>query len=561
MKKNLFSLSTLCFVTLSLVASLIFSGCKKENNDPQEPAKVQTYQMSITASKGADSQANGPRRVLGLDGTTLNATWQAGEQVSVYNETRSETLTGYLEAQSSGASVQLEGTISGTIEAGDKLTLKYLSANYTGQNGTLAYISANCDYAVAENVEVESVDGSTIYTTGTAAFVNQQAIVKFTLKDAADHTTLLSPTALTFYDGIANIATLTTIPDATYTTNGEGVLYVAVPGFSGKDITLTATVGSDTYAFEKASTTLTNGQYYILTVEMTKQAPPAPEGAISGKFSVSADKQVYFAKGNLKYTKSTDKFEFMTNQYDMVETNGDVGDNYASQDVISLFGWATSNLNTPVANTNYLPTNTNTTFFSYGSGITTVNVNWATDHANYDWGANTADLGTGWRTLTTAEWQYLFNSRTGDKAATVNGTGNRTYTKATINTDGTAVTGIILFPDGGTFAASEFTAVGSPNTADVDFTTTCTTAQWTALQTKGCVFLPAAGYRSGTSVDFVGDGGYYWSSTSSYYHSSYYALAYGPSFEAGIYLGSNVEPNGGGERYTGRSVRLVQDAE
>ncbi|MBQ4390419.1 MAG: leucine-rich repeat domain-containing protein [Paludibacteraceae bacterium] len=285
----------------------------------------------------------------------------------------------------------------------------------------------------------------------------------------------------------------------------------------------------------------------------------AVNGKLPGAFSVDESTVVYFSQGNLKYTKSTDKFEFMTNQYDMVETNGDVGDNYASQDVISLFGWATSNLNTPVANTNYLPTNTNTTFASYGSGITTANVNWATAHANYDWGANTADLGTGWRTLTTAEWQYLFNSRTGDKAATVNGTGNRTYTKATINTDGTAVTGIILFPDGGTFAASEFTAVGSPNTADVDFTTTCTTAQWTALQTKGCVFLPAAGYRSGTSVDFVGDGGYYWSSTSSYYHSSYYAIAYGPSFEAGIYLGSNVEPNGGGERYTGRSVRLVSE--
>ena len=288
----------------------------------------------------------------------------------------------------------------------------------------------------------------------------------------------------------------------------------------------------------------------------------AVNGKLPGAFSVDESTVVYFSQGNLKYTKSTDKFEFMTNQYDMVETNGDVGNDYASQDVISLFGWATSNLNTPVANTNYLPTNTNTTFASYGSGITTANVNWSDNDnafANYDWGANTADLGTGWRTPTTAEWQYLFNSRTGDKAATVNGTGNRTYTKATINTDGTAVTGIILFPDGGTFAASEFTAVGSPNTADVDFTTTCTTEQWTALQTKGCVFLPAAGYRSGTSVDFVGDGGYYWSSTSSYYHSSYYAIAYGPSFEAGIYLGSNVEPNGGGERYTGRSVRLVSE--
>lgn len=549
MKKNVLILSALCLATLSL----IFSGCKKENNDPQEPAQVQTYKMSIQASKGTDSQANGPRRVLSLDGNTLNATWKAGEQVTVYNETQSADLTGHLEAQTSGANVQLEGTLTGTVDAGDKLTLKYLSANYTGQDGTLDYISENCDYAVAEDVEVEAVDGSTIYTTGTADFVNQQAIVKFTLKDAADHTTLLSPTALTFNDGTADIATLTTIPDATYTTNGAGVLFVAVPGFENKDITLTATVGSDTYTFNKANTTLSNGQYYILTVEMTKQAPAYKE---YGPFSVSSTQKVNFSKGNLRFTRtstsvawSTGTFSFMDNQYDYIETSN-VSGNYANETAIGLFGWATSNINEP-ANTNYLPTNTNATNASYGSGITSGNVNWATAHANYDWGANTGDLGTGWRTLTNDEWTYLFNTRTGDKAATVDGTAGRTYTKATINTDGTAVKGIILFPDGGTFAASEFSAVGSPNTANADYTTTCTTAQWNALQTKGCVFLPAAGYRNGTSVSNVGSNGRYWSSTS---HSG--ADAYRVYF-----IGGDVDPVGHNYRCLGFSVRLVKNVE
>lgn len=552
MKKNVLILSALCLATLSL----IFSGCKKENNDPQEPAKVQTYKMSIQASKGADSQANGPRRVLSLDGTTLNATWKAGEQVSVYNATKGADLTGYLVAQTSGgASTQLTGELTGTIEAGDKLTLKYLSPNYATQEGTIEYISENCDYAVAENVEVTSISGETIYTVGEAAFENRQAVVKFTLLDKADDEALSGTTQL-----------IVKVGEDTYTVNPASAtseMFVAIPGFAGQTVTLTATVGSDTYAYEKTGATFANGKFYPVTAKLTKQAPPAPEGAISGKFSVSADKQVYFAKGNLKYTKSTDKFEFMTNQYDMVETNGDVGDNYASQDVISLFGWATSNLNTPVANTNYLPTSTNNNTTSYGSGITTADVNWATAFANYDWGANTGDLGTGWRTLTNAEWTYLFNTRTGDEAATVNSVADCRYTKATINTDGTAVTGIILFPDGGTFAASEFTAVGSPNTADVNFTTTCTTAQWNALQTKGCVFLPAAGYRSGTSVGGVGSYGMYWSSTSSlYYTSPYgtYVFAYVVSFEGGINAGSNVELTGS-ERHAGRSVRLVRNVE
>ena len=539
MKKNVFVFSALCLATMTLV----FSGCKKENNDPQEPAKVQTYRMSINASKGTDQQANGPRRVISLGGggTTLTATWTTGDKVYVYN---GSTELGYLEASDNNANTQLNGTLTGEVSVGDELTLKYLSANYTGQNGTLTYISANCDYATA-SVTVETVAGGEITTTADANFENQQAIVKFTLKDAEDHTTLLSPTALIFNDGTADIATLTTIPDATYTTNGAGVLYVAVPGFSGKDITLTATVGSDTYTFNKTSTTLTNGQYYILTVEMTKQAPAYKE---YGPFSVSSTQRVNFAQGNLQFTKSTGKFEFMTNQYDMVETiNQNVGTDYASQDVISLFGWATSNINEP-ANTYYYPWETDKTSASYGSGITTENINWAKDYANYDWGKN---MGTGWRTLTKDEWVYLFNTRTGDKAATVNSVANCRYTKAAINTDGTAVNGIILFPDGGTFAASEFTAVGSPNTTNAKYTTQCTTLQWTDLQTKGCVFLPAAGNRNGASVSLVGSCGYYWSSTS--YSST---DAYFMYFTGGLVL-----PESHYARYYGFSVRLVKNVE
>ena len=537
MTKKIYSM---CMAVALLVAGVAMSGCKKDNNNPDQPKQVQTYKMSIQASKGTDRQANGPRRVLSLDGPTLNATWQAGEQVTVYNATKGADLTGYLVAQTSGANVQLEGTLEGTIEAGDKLTLKYLSANYTGQDGTIEYISEHCDYAVAEDVEVVSVSGSTIYTTGTADFVNQQAIVKFTLIDAAAPTTSLNPTALAFNDGTADIATLT-IPAATYTTNGEGVLYVAVPGFSGKDITLTATVGSDTYTYEKASATLTNGRYYTLTAEMTKQAAPAYKEY--GPFSVGPaenNKQVYFSQGNLQFTRestsvdwSTGKFSFMDHQYDYIETTANpyCTNDYANKTAIGLFGWATSNINDP-ANTSYLPTNTNTTNASYGSGITSGNVNWATDHANYDWGANTGDLGTGWRTLTTAEWQYLFESRT-------NASNLRTW--ATVN----GVTGMILMPDGWTADRVSLTIGTGFGTNDIN------TTDWATLEGQGCVFLPATGYRDGTKVYNVGSvGGDYWSSTSKSGTEAYYV-----DFDD-----SDVYPDDYGYRRYGCSVRLVKNA-
>ena len=45
-------------------------------------------------------------------------------------------------------------------------------------------------------------------------------------------------------------------------------------------------------------------------------APSYDETPGIGTFSVSADKQVTFSKGNLQYTQSTDTWSFADNQYD-----------------------------------------------------------------------------------------------------------------------------------------------------------------------------------------------------------------------------------------------------
>ena len=81
---------------------------------------------------------------------------------------------------------------------------------------------------------------------------------------------MLSPTALTINYGSGSVS-LTDIPAATYSTNGYGVLFVAIPGFSDQTVTLTATVGNDTYTYTTSSTkTFVNGKYYEIGVKMTK---------------------------------------------------------------------------------------------------------------------------------------------------------------------------------------------------------------------------------------------------------------------------------------------------
>ena len=166
-----------------LMAGAAMTACSSDDNianDAQQPVNpTGKYTMTVNASKGGPAT----NRALSLDGKTLNATWAAGEQVTVYNVTKSAALDGYLEAQSAGASTTLKGSLTGTVEAGDELRLSFLNPVYSAQDGTLAYIASNCDYAEA-TVTVASVDGDNITTAAAAAFSNQQAIVKFRLKDA-----------------------------------------------------------------------------------------------------------------------------------------------------------------------------------------------------------------------------------------------------------------------------------------------------------------------------------------------------------------------------------------
>ena len=266
MKKFITNIRT---VAALLIASATFVACSSDNDitadqpaQPSQPAGKQVYTLTVPASKGSDATTRG----LSLVGSTLNAIWKEDEKIKVYN--LSDEEIGELSPTTFGeATTTLTGTIDGT-DVGQNLTLKFLSPNYTSQDGTLAYIEKNCDYATA-NVTVSAVSGTNISTTA-ANFTNQQAIVKFTLVDKADATTPLNPTELTVSDG-TNTTTLTGISTDTYTTNGNGVLYVALPGFSDQTVTLTATVGDDTYVCERANVTFVNGQYYAINVKMSKQ--------------------------------------------------------------------------------------------------------------------------------------------------------------------------------------------------------------------------------------------------------------------------------------------------
>jgi len=271
---------------------------------------------------------------------------------------------------------------------------------------------------------------------------------------------------------------------------------------------------------------------------------------VPGKFSVNADgDQIYFSQGNLQATTSDHganwTWSFATNQWDYIgnaEANTSInGDGTVSTNgTVDLFGWVGAS-STWTGAAQYGISNATTTNSTYTYG------NVADEALKSDWGNN---IDSSWRTLTIDEWQYLFNTRA--SGSTVNGTSNARYTHATINTDGTGVNGIILFPDGVTIANNEATQWGAINGTSA-WGTQCTSDQWTALAAKGCVFLPAAGDRfNGTSISSAGDQGLYWSSTS-------YTTDSNPAYC--IKFGSNsLITNESYYRFYGLSVRLVRDA-
>lgn len=272
MKKQFRTLAAIFFCGLTLTA------CSDKEDNEKENVEInatKTYTMTITASKGENS---GLSKALALESGSLNATWKQGEVVAVY---KSENKIGELTAQSDGASTTLSGEFSGeNIPAvNDALVLKFNDApNYSNQDGTLEYIAAKCDYAVANVTVKEVIDGKITIKENYADFENQQAIVKFTLKNSSG--TELNATVLKIKAG-----------ETTYEFTGSGEYYLALNGFSGTMILL-ATVDESKFQYYKESVSFENGAFCNVNVKM-QDVKSIAEATVQKNNVINADGNVY----------------------------------------------------------------------------------------------------------------------------------------------------------------------------------------------------------------------------------------------------------------------------
>lgn len=314
---------------------------------------------------------------------------------------------------------------------------------------------------------------------------------------------------------------------------GGAAFYIALPAgtYSSVGFEVTEPDGRTIKKTLKNDRKLVIERSKITTATVSGINATGPEGMLSGEFSIGEGRQVRFSRGNLRYSLATRSWSFFDRQYACGPSTYEEGHNI----MISLFTWGYNSSNSIIPDGQHYD-----------------NVSRLTGDLDQseDWGSRIGD-GETWRTLTSAEWTYLFEGR--NRAAEKYGYGTVCGVK-----------GLMILPD--TFPdphTNESTV--SPSTGNGAFIPQATNSQWTdniytndgsweAMVNAGVVFLPVAGIREGAEIRGFTDSdlfGRYWTSSTSSNHIS--------SMGEHVYFTPWRLRIGETTRGTGLSVRLVTD--
>jgi len=531
-------------IALAMVLVLGLTQCKKEQN-------AQTNENETVAIT-LDIRNNGTR--MDVNTVTGEVTYEEGDVIYVVS---SGKYIGTLTHNGTNFS----GPITNPT-VGEPLHFYFLG-NVTPAETLTAGTTTTCSVVISDQTEhlpvIEYAPSNETYNSGvttfTAHLLNKCALVKFNVTTSSEAATCIT--------GMKNKVTVS-FADNTLTHSQEGNGVITLPAGSGEKWAILlpqealegglaySEDGDYTGSYGAVSSIYENG-YLIAGIEVnvTTEVNPGevPVGAISGKFTINADgDQVYFSQGNLQYIGSAAEpyWKFAENQWDYLGTT--TGQNSSNQNVDrDLFGWGTSGWNN--GNLYYQPYDTESSWdalIGYGYGPTD-GTNYTFDltdtYANADWGVYNAISNGGntpnlWRTLSGDDLYYIFYERSTPS--------NILYAKAIVN----SVKGIILLPDN--WNASVY-ALNYTNRDDAPFTTNeISSDSWSTLEANGAVFIPSAGRRDGTRIEYAGNEGYYWFTSCDNSQNSGLDVSitnYGVSFWGLV------------PRYYGFSVRLVQDVQ
>lgn len=498
-----------------LALAMLAAGCTQEALDPQDGENGHGS-VTVDHIEWVPLSLEGEATRISIDNTTGVPSWTTGDQVAVHTtsgsyQTCTVDVAGNTVPVSLGSNEERDGFAVYPATAVANNSTSLVQVTYPDSYDLSSYSEA----ALATLTEAPCPMVA-INTPGSALkFRHVGGIIRITLENVPAGTTAIGVMSVGVpITGTAKVSNPGRTDATSTITDGGNVVTFYLPGERGlsadRTVVLNIPVPTGTYAgflnissnYEpsnskfcaiEASNVVKHGTGIKLSRDMTQANEP-----ISSVFSVGYGTKVAIAPGNLQYTKSTDTWSFMDHQYDIVEEpDQDVGYNYANQDIVSLFCWATSGYNDTYP---YMTTSDN----SYYCPSVDVG-DWTWDSDEWDWGVHNRISNGGdyeWRTLTISEWKYLLNSRFEDYL----------YAKATVN----GICGLIVFPDGFDPSLVGITIVSPNSEGAVYDTNTFNYSDWIRLQYFGCAFLPAAGRRNDTYITTPQDSpnGYYWSSSS-----------------------------------------------
>jgi len=494
------------------------------NSDLQSDTRTSLQGLSTIWSAGDEIKVNG---------TDITISQGEGTRYGVFQGTVSDYSGGYYAGYPASATTFSTGTMTLAIPASQT----YNASNpLLGQMPMAAYATADANGNVALNF-MNAANILKLNLWGESGTNVKQIVISSSSAALSGKLTVNTSTTPISFGGITEnqgtSVTLTCTEAVTLSTdqNAPTPFYVILPKLSG-DANLTVKIYNSNGQYQQSTITV-DGEHNVqlkgnanrLFATASKKFIP---GALNGVFSVSATQTVRFSQGNVMYQASTNTWKMADNQYDYIGNNA--GNNISTgrdsqSDWIDLISWAATGYNIYCVG----PTSLEAVSDKYKTKETASTYETLTIDNKADWGYCFGEATSIWRTLSYPEFNYLLNDRT------VNGgtKEGKSYQRATVNSK----YGLIIYPD---------------NYTSQTGATSYSSAEWTTMETAGCVFLPAACNRvTGANVQNTNEG-FYWTSTGDY--GTEYNAFYLKFSESGVELG-------GRGRSGGSAVRLVTNAQ
>lgn len=276
LKKNMIMRKFKLFTIAAAV--LMMAACSNDDRSLQPQAKP--GQTQFTATIAAPNSCS-TRTTYSESGDVISVTWNVGDEIALVHDGLKDIVK--VETVNGDGSATIKGNLTGATN-GAKVVLAYpadaisasnddpgynLNADIVlklyAQDGTLKYIQDNLDYRKDETLTLTVTEsGATL--SGEADMTVDFSIFKFTLQD--DDTAALAVNKFTLKQNVFPLVSSTTMAKTS-------TFYLAVPSLNvASKITFEATIGEDTYTYEKEDVTIAPSKYYQCTLTMTKTAGP-----------------------------------------------------------------------------------------------------------------------------------------------------------------------------------------------------------------------------------------------------------------------------------------------